>query len=452
MRHLFKSVSVVAMAASLGASASTPTLAADLGGNCCADLEERVAELEATTARKGNRKVSLQIYGQISEMAMFWDDGKEQNTYIAESSIAKNIIGFQGTAKINSDWFAAFKLEYQARSSASKDLNQLPSGDNGGITSSAYNTQSLSLRHAYWQLGSATFGSISVGQTSTATSGIVNIDLGGVGVVSVADINNANGSFRLRNKNGTLTGEGLASDGVGIVALNWSNLVHGGQDDWDTSRRNIVRYASPTWGGFSVTAAWGEDDFWDAALRYAGEFGGFRVAAGIGYREDRDFALPSGVCTSDDCDRRATGWLGSGSVMHVASGLFVTGGGGKRNNFNIGAIGSSDNRDVDSDFWQLTGGISKNFFGPGNTVVYGEYAQHNDGLRPQFTEVTASEVTFWGFGVIQNIDAAALELFASYKHYEANFDRNNGTLANPNIGHVEFKDFDVILTGARIKF
>ena len=31
--------------------------AADLGGNCCADLEERVAELEATTARKGNRKV-----------------------------------------------------------------------------------------------------------------------------------------------------------------------------------------------------------------------------------------------------------------------------------------------------------------------------------------------------------------------------------------------------------
>ena len=29
--------------------------AADLGGDCCADLEERVATLEATTARKGNR-------------------------------------------------------------------------------------------------------------------------------------------------------------------------------------------------------------------------------------------------------------------------------------------------------------------------------------------------------------------------------------------------------------
>jgi len=35
--------------------------AADLGGNCCADLEERVAEREATTTRKGNVIVSLKV-------------------------------------------------------------------------------------------------------------------------------------------------------------------------------------------------------------------------------------------------------------------------------------------------------------------------------------------------------------------------------------------------------
>ncbi|WP_334148124.1 hypothetical protein [Hyphomicrobium sp.] len=40
--------------------------AADLGGDCCADLEERIAELEATTARKGNRKVSLEVYGHVN--------------------------------------------------------------------------------------------------------------------------------------------------------------------------------------------------------------------------------------------------------------------------------------------------------------------------------------------------------------------------------------------------
>ena len=36
--------------------------AADIGGDCCSDLEERVAELEATTVRKGNNKVSLTLY------------------------------------------------------------------------------------------------------------------------------------------------------------------------------------------------------------------------------------------------------------------------------------------------------------------------------------------------------------------------------------------------------
>ena len=58
---------------SLVAGSFSPVLAADLGGDCCADLEERVAELEATTARKGNRKVSLEIYGQVNQGVLWWD-------------------------------------------------------------------------------------------------------------------------------------------------------------------------------------------------------------------------------------------------------------------------------------------------------------------------------------------------------------------------------------------
>ncbi|MFO7297388.1 MAG: porin, partial [Pseudomonadota bacterium] len=59
---LFKSASRVALIAAAGVLAGgVAAQAADLGGNCCADLEERVAELEATAARKGNRKVSLTV-------------------------------------------------------------------------------------------------------------------------------------------------------------------------------------------------------------------------------------------------------------------------------------------------------------------------------------------------------------------------------------------------------
>ena len=66
-RGLMKTASGIAIAAAAGLFA-TSAMAADLGigGNCCADLEERVAELEATTARKGNRVVSLTVYGHVN--------------------------------------------------------------------------------------------------------------------------------------------------------------------------------------------------------------------------------------------------------------------------------------------------------------------------------------------------------------------------------------------------
>ena len=47
---------LAALALCVGVSIASPAFAADLGGSCCTDLEERIAELEATTVRKGNRR------------------------------------------------------------------------------------------------------------------------------------------------------------------------------------------------------------------------------------------------------------------------------------------------------------------------------------------------------------------------------------------------------------
>ena len=69
---------LVAAGLLVGGLSAGSASAADLGGNCCADLEERIAELEATTARKGNRKVSLTISGWVCQQVMWWDDGYEQ--------------------------------------------------------------------------------------------------------------------------------------------------------------------------------------------------------------------------------------------------------------------------------------------------------------------------------------------------------------------------------------
>ena len=87
------------VAAGLLAGAATSASAADLGGNCCADLEERIAELEATTARKGNRKVSLTVSGWVNQQITFWDDGVESNVYIHDlGSTLGSHVKFTGQA------------------------------------------------------------------------------------------------------------------------------------------------------------------------------------------------------------------------------------------------------------------------------------------------------------------------------------------------------------------
>ena len=73
--------------------------AADLGGDCCADLEERVAELEATTVRKGNKKVSVTLYGKVNKAVLFWDDGAEKNIYAVDNNYEVLAVRPQGLGK-----------------------------------------------------------------------------------------------------------------------------------------------------------------------------------------------------------------------------------------------------------------------------------------------------------------------------------------------------------------
>ena len=88
----------------LGTSVSAQ--AADLGGDCCADLEERIAELEATTARKGNRKVSLEVSGHVNEAVLWWDDGRESNAYVVTNDNQRTRFVFKVKAKIDKNWEA----------------------------------------------------------------------------------------------------------------------------------------------------------------------------------------------------------------------------------------------------------------------------------------------------------------------------------------------------------
>ena len=105
-------------------SGAMPVAAADLGGDCCADLEERIAELEATTARKGNRKVTLTVTGWVNEAVFFWDDGVERNVYIGTNSMEQSRVQFVGEAKITDDVSAGYRLEIGVNTIPSSGFSQ----------------------------------------------------------------------------------------------------------------------------------------------------------------------------------------------------------------------------------------------------------------------------------------------------------------------------------------
>ena len=78
--------------------ASTAAATAE-DSSCCSDIEQRIAELESMVARKGNRKVALQITGLVNNAIMAWDDGAERNAYIVTNDNQRSRFSFVGKAR-----------------------------------------------------------------------------------------------------------------------------------------------------------------------------------------------------------------------------------------------------------------------------------------------------------------------------------------------------------------
>lgn len=409
--------------------------AADLGGDCCTDLESRIAELEATTARKGNRKVSLSISGFVSHTIMRWDDGGQSDTYIGDGGMNSSRFRITGTARVNPDVTAGFTYEFGINNNAIGSMNQLGGGDDLG--------GAVLLRDSTAWMQHKTLGKVKIGHGSTATDNLILLDLSNAGVAASADVALWNGGFMLRS---TTAG--------GLVPITWANILNQGVS-FDTARRNHVLYETPTLAGFSMQGAIAEDNFWDAALRYAGEFGGVRVAGAVGYSVDGEAPLFHPLAPLAFTGLPATEIktaVAALSVMHVPSGLFVNAAGGQRETgFKITGGGSSLSA-KDSQFWHVMAGIQQNWTGLGATTVYAEYHEAKDMIGFSTVNLAgidvSSKANVMGFGIVQKIDAADLDVWAAYKAYSGDVDLKS----NFGNGSLGVQDFSTVMAGVKISF
>lgn len=440
---LMKTTSRFAIAAAagvlLGGIALSPARAADLGGDCCADLEERVAELEATTARKGNRKVSLTISGQVNAGLLFWDDGDRTDVYVGDADEdAGSRFRFTGSATIDPDWSAGFIIELDVRSAKLTTVSQ--NSDDGSSDQTTMSDVALYLQ-------SKRLGRVTWGLYDAAADGVAQVNLGGY----TAGIENSGGTgngFLLKPKGSLDNRLSLRTNTWGTYAIN----------ERDQGEINTIRYDSPSLHGFIVSASFGENDSVGVALRYAKEWNSIRVAAAVGWwsdTEENSDTCPTAGNTACSDSFSQDNWAGSASALHVPSGLFVTYAtyqNGKQGNDNAAGAAFAD----DGDAHYVAVGVYKSWIPLGKTSVYGEYATADGygtgGVASAAANnfagggfISDSDFEFWGAGIVQHIDAAALELYLHYRHMELDLTSSTGATQS-------FEDLDWILIGGRIKF
>jgi predicted porin len=338
--------------------------AADLGGNCCADLEERIAELEATTARKGTKATSLNIYGQVNKSILYYDvdDADISETKVIENGASETFVGFAAKVQIRKDWAAGGVIELGQGRTFIHLRDDVFDGDVSPTTGTVAVNNEIYTRQSYVFLATPA-GRVSVGLLSMATDDL-----------TAASVANTDAAVK------RLTLQPLG----GVVFDHWlfGNMIDAELEPFNGKKADAVRYDSPAFGGFSASAAWESDSAsYDAALRYAGELGGFVVIAAAGYEVDKADDLTGATETKT--------FTLNGGVRHVVSGIFVQGSWAR---LDIDTpLGSGD-----TDAWHAQAGWEGRLFEIGTTTVWAGYAEWSD-LDLESVEV----------GLNQNISGAA---------------------------------------------
>ena len=396
------SASFIAMAAVAGLVIAGATLApkaaraADLGGDCCADLESRVAELEATTARKGNKKVSLTITGRVAATMTWWNDGggnldpaiaNDEHSDLAFGDHSGNgpEIIVKGEGKISSDMTAGYYMEvaFDGTLNGSTVLATGAKGVSGStqVSHEAAGGSNLNngVNDTYVYLSSKRLGTLQLGRVDNA------------GDEYFSNFNNA---YVAGQEAGRFTGLLLRDVNGKLTSTTFGTFLSTLEPNYPG---NGLRYISSNLGddknNVNFTASVASENNWGIGANAKFTASTVNVKAGIGYG------------ANSEIDGNNT-FLGvSAGIKETTSGLFLEGQWAKRT---LGMVGVTDATE-----WMIQGGWEKNVTGIGETNIWASYNRNDGGLG--LSAGSASAHSFQ-LGIDQTIDSAASHLFLTYEN------------------------------------
>lgn len=456
----------------LGLAAAPPARAADLGGDCCADLEERVTELEATTVRRGSRPIELTVSGTVNYGILYWDDGRRADAYVVTNDAEGSKLALSGeTAEAVRGWTVGFMLELGFIKPGTSQVHQLDGDD--------FSDQEIEVAESHVWIAREGLGKLSFGEVggSDDTENATEVDLSGTAVASYSGVEDIGGGFFIALADGSRRPD--------VSLVTWEDLI----DHMPGFEGTLLRYDSPTLAGFRLSAEWGEDDAWEVSLGFSSvEEEGERAQAnddgvdsgdGVGSASSLDPFHVAAVISyheilEDDDETPNHTLAGSISILHEPSGLNVTYAGAhlqylgpaELNDGTLGELGEASFHYVKLGWLADLGHL-------GRTGFYGEVGQFRDVLgRDAEAELVASltaitsddvcaepgdgclvehsEASIWGVGVVQHIDAVAAQVYVGYRHHEAEIGVVD--VEGREVSSAPLEDFQTLMAGMLIEF
>lgn len=276
----------------------------------------RLLDSARTPAGADRNNLSLVLTGEVSTVALLWDDGEVAVGRVGDNAAEPTVFDATLTWRARPDLDVA--LNYQAG---------YPQNSSAAIGQRRARVDSARLepRHAQVSVRHARWGKLSVGKGNNATDTLAQYDLSGTESVLHVTIADNGGGFRLRRRDGTLS----------------PARVVDAYPDFDGDRMTRLRYDRSLGGAFQISLSRDTEGTSEAALRYSSGHdssgqdssgrghtarrGGARFEGGIGLRRARLDTAVLGSATAQLLETRR------GHVEAVVAGGYRWTGGGRAN-------------------------------------------------------------------------------------------------------------------------
>ncbi len=333
------------------------------------------------------------FYGQINLTWQSYDDGEETTSGIVDNGNWNTRLGVTVTQPLEAGTLR-FRFESGLGLRSSALVSQVSEPDR-------VDWQHTALR--WFEVAIDTdYGTVSLGQGSTASDGTAGLDNSFTFVAGATDSSDGFGSFFFRD------GEGELTD-VTIGQVNAS---------FNGARRFRLRYDTPIVSGVMVSTSYGRNvltsgddrDFYDVAIRWTGDVGDFAIRSAAGYQWIDD---PAG----DDSRRLA----GSATLVHAPTGLNL-------------AVSAGEEIDGARYVWTRAGWRT-DLVAAGTTSLSVDFYSGRDFVSD------GARTENYGLYAVQSFDALSIDAYAGWRRFTYE-DRLGG----------DYRDADGVLVGARLFF